>query len=223
MLRKAIIQIGEFIERVLTLKTLLAVYGVAGGINIVIDSVGSSKSPFQIALDTFITFCWMLLFFVLSFLVVKALSKSLIWLGNYYPNWYYFPKLELSFVKTSENEIELHAINSKANQKITLRVAYYSVYQAKSPPRVAGVAPLEVKELLPLAPMTGKDARTKIIGSITERGVTLSTGNKSEKIELTQPGFYYYEVSLDGEFRGREYGGGGKIPIKIKENHEVEC
>jgi len=156
-------------------------------------------------------------------LIVKYLGRGFVWLSEWYPVWFYFPKLELDCHITPNKEIELRVSNPKWWQRISLRVEFHSVYEVKSRPSIRGVAPPEKKELLPLDTMTGKDARTKIIGRLIEGGMILSTGNRSEEVQITQPGFYYYEVSCNVEFRGIKHVGGEKISIRITENHEVEC
>ncbi len=171
---------------------------------------------------------WLIVLIVLSVIGVlgcKYLGHGLIWLSNWewHPAIIYFPKLELSCSITPSREIELQVINRRSWQKITLRAEYYCAYLAGSRPSIRGVAPPTVKELLPLARMTGKDARVKIIGKLRDDGITLSTGNESEEINFSQSGLYYYEVNLNGKYRGKKFGAHGKLAIRIKENHEVEC
>lgn len=173
-----------------------------------------------------LVFFWLFVLIVISVigeLGCKYIGYGFVWLSEWYPVWFYFPKLDLDCHITLNKEIEMRVTNLKFWQKITLRDAYHSVYEAKSRPSIRGVASPDVKELLPLDTMTGRDARIRIIGRLVEGGMLLSTGNKSEEVKIRQPGFYYYEVSCNGEFRGRKYSGGGKIPIKITENHEVKC
>ena len=169
---------------------------------------------------------WLVVLIVLSVigeLGCKYLGHGFIWLSEWSPAFIYFPKLELFCSITPNREIELRVINRKSWQNITLRTEYYCTYMAGFRPSIRGVAPPTVKELLPLAPMTGKDARVKIIGRLIDGGITLSTGNKSEEINFSQPGLYYYEVNLNGKYRGKEFGAHGKIAIRLKENREVEC
>lgn len=110
MWRRPLIQIGEFLKRVLSLNTLLIIYGVAGGGYIVINifiggNLAVEKSPLQNAFSVLITFAWLLLLFVVIYVISQGFSNFLIWLGDYYPNWYYFPKLGLSCQITFKNEL----------------------------------------------------------------------------------------------------------------------
>lgn len=119
--------------------------------------------------------------------------------------------------------LELHVINHKYWQRISLRVEFFAISEAKSSSvQISGVSPSSYRELLPLDNMTGKDARTKIIGRIVKGGTVLSTGNKNEELQLTGPGLYYYAVNLFGKFKGRKYSANGKVPIRITEKHEVK-
>src|SRR6266545_2119935 len=140
---------------------------------------------------------WLIILIALSVageLGCKYLGHGFIWLSKWYPALIYFPNLQLSCSITPNNEIELRVINRKLWQNITLRTEYYCAYMVGSRPSIRGVAPPNVKELLSLAPMTGKDARVKIIGRLLDGGITLSTGNKSDEMNFSQPSFYYYEV-----------------------------
>ncbi len=227
MWRKPLIQAGEVIKRVLTLNTLLVIYGAAAGGYIVINifiggNLAVDRTPLQIALGVLVTFVWLLLVFVIIYVLIQGFSNLLIWLGNYYPNWYYFPKLQLSVRVTPKKEIELQIINRKYWQRLSVRVEFYYVEPRTSPSNIRGVAPPDVKELLPLDTMARGEIRTKIIGRVVCGGMILSTGNKNKEVEFTQPGLYDYAVNLSGEFRGRKYGAHGAVSIKITENHEVK-
>jgi len=173
-----------------------------------------------------LVFLWLIALIVLSFigeLCCKFLGHGFVWLSEWYPAFIYFPKLELSCSITRNREIELRVINRKFWQKITLRAEYYCTYKAGSRPNIRGVIPPTVKELLPLTPMTGNDARLKVIGWLTDSGIILSTGNRNQEITFSQPDIYYYEVYLNGMYRKKEFGVHGIITIRIKENLEVEC
>lgn len=226
MWRKPLIHIGEFIKRVLSLNTLLVLYGAAAGGYVVINifvggNLIADKSPQQIALGVLETFFWLLLLFVLVYILIQGFGNFLMWLGNYYPNWYYFPNLGLSVRITPEDEIELRIINRKYWQRISLRVEFYYVELRTSPSSIRGVAPPSSKELLPLVPMTGGDTRTKIIGKVVDGGMVLSTGNQSEEILINEPGLYDYAVNLSGKFKEKKYGAHGVIPIRITQDHKV--
>jgi hypothetical protein len=49
-----------------------------------------------------------------------------------------------------------------------------------------------------------------------------STGNKNEEVKFTQPGLYYYEVNVSGNYKGRKYPGNAKISIRITEDGQVK-
>jgi hypothetical protein len=154
MWRKALIYLGEFIDRILTLNTLLVVYGVAGSGIIIVNIVANySKTPFEIAKDIGITFLWLLLLFVIIYLAIRGAAKFLIWLGNYYPTWYYFPKLIVDAKLSPNKMIEATITNPRKRQNITLRVFYGSIQSKDVSIGVSGVAPESVKELLPLVPI----------------------------------------------------------------------
>ncbi len=108
--------------------------------------------------------------FLALFIHVLALTLGNILpqIGNYYPNWYYLPKLRMNTTVTPENDIEVTITNPKKSQKMTLRAVYARMHYDVRPPNVlvSGVAPDSVKELLPLSSMNGICSRRKKSGEL---------------------------------------------------------
>jgi hypothetical protein len=213
--------IGELLSRLRT-GVFVAIIGVIVGALNWDNLIKATNLWGYISLVLF----WLVILIILSIigeLGSRYTGYGFVWLSEWYPNFIYFPKLEISCGVTLNNEIELRVINRKSWQKITLRAEYYCTYIVGTRPGIRGVAPSSVKELLPLASMTGKDARVKVIGKLIDNGITLSTGNKSDEVKFSKPGLYYYEVNLYGMHKGREFDGHGKIALRIKKNNKVEC
>jgi hypothetical protein len=208
MWRRIFIRVGEFIRGVLSLNTILTIYSIAGGgyiiVNIFVGVIYSPKSSMQIALEVLVIFFWLLLFFVVTDLSIRGLERFLLWAGNYYPNWYYFPKIDMFANITPKNDIEVTITNPKKRQKISLQAIYGLIRSDIKIPigLESGVAPDEIKQLLPLAPMNGNSSRMVIIGRVEDKCLILFGGKKIVKeMRFTAPGLYNYFINIYGSFR----------------------
>lgn len=228
-MRSLLIRIGEWIKKNINLKTLLTIYGLAVGVgggyvivNLFIGVTYTPKSPRELAIDVVISFLWLLLFFVFIYLTIQGSAKFFIWLGNYYPKFYYFPKIEVSASITTNKNIELTIVNPKKRKKYSLRAIYRVVQSPDVIIGVSGVAPESVKELLPIDTMEGKSSRKVSIGKIDDGMLVLSGGiNSKDDMKFSSPGLYNYYVAFVGMFRGRNYSVDCAIPIRITENKEI--
>ena len=225
-MRDLLIRIGEFIKDKLGFQTLLTIYGVAGGgyviINFIIGSSYTPKTPFELSIEVVISFFWLLLFFVLIYFLLQCISRFLIWSGNYYPKWYYFPKIIMSASIIPSNEIELTITNRMKRKSISLRAIFGLVQSPDVSIGVSGVAPASVKELLPTDDMEGKSSRKVIIGKVTNNKLILSGGKESkEDMEFSSPGLYHYYVNVHGKYRDRDYSGGSPISIRISSDKNI--
>jgi len=229
MLRRLFIKTGEFIRGDFFTRALLTVYGASGGVTIIINvftkTVAKPTSPFEVARDAFLTFMWLFLFLLLTYLASQALALLLIATGNYYPNRYYFPKIDVAAEFTPENQIKVTFTNPKRNQRLTLRAIYGRIDSKVRHPDVvvSGVAPDSVKELLPLSNFEGRASQSVIIGRRESGTLFLSGGNKeTREIKIETPGTYEYLIGIYGIFRGRNYSGTGTIPITITEDRKID-
>ena len=225
-MRNILINIGKFIKARLGFQSLLTIYGIAGGgyviVNFYIGATHTPRTPFQLAKEVVISFIWLLLFFVLTYLLIQAISRFLIWAGNYYPNWFYFPKIVMSASILPNNDIELKITNRMKRKSITLRAIYGLVQSPDVKIGVSGVAPDSVKELLPSDEMEENSSRKVIIGKVTKNKLILSRGKKSnEDNEFSSPGLYHYYVNVKGKYKGRDYSGSSPISIRILDDNTI--
>ncbi len=153
-----------------------------------------------------------------------AIGKWLVIVSDWYPKWYYFPRIEADAKLTSENDVELTFTNPKKKQKMSFEAVYALIKSDARPlPSIAdGVAPYRKRILFPPSEMKGNCSRRRVIGKVENGKVTLLMGKNNEHdMQLTAPGFYYYS-NFFGVFRNRAYSGGGNFTIVIKENKEVK-
>jgi len=123
MWRKILKDIGEILTR---LHAGLFVAGIGAVVAVLnFDKlIKATSSGEYIGLVLF----WTVILIVLSVigeLGCKYCGRGLIWLSDYYPNWYYFPSLGLSCQITSKKEIELRVINKKKWQTINIRAEFF--------------------------------------------------------------------------------------------------
>jgi hypothetical protein len=227
MWRKIFLIMGEFIKGDFFKKALLAVFSAYSGltviVNVYVGAVDSPKSPFEIAIDSGILSFWLFSFLIFVYLFFGGLGTFLVWSSNYYPTWFYFPRTEMIPKITCQNEIEVAIVNLRM-QRMDLGAVYaiLSSDVKQLPSQANGVSPHHNRLLMPLASMTGRDARIMRIGRIDNGSLILSAGEGNDEMKLEKPGTYLYWINLFGEFRHRDFSGGGKIAFRITENKEVK-
>jgi len=156
--------------------------------------------------------------------VISFAGKGLISLSSWYPNWYYFPKIEFAPNLTPEGVIELTFSNRRAGQRFSLQAAYARLDSkvASLPSLSWGVAPITKRMLFPLAEMPEGSERKRNVGKVENGTVYLTMGEESEEtMELSEPGHYIYWIGISGKFRGRDYQGGTKFTLIIRPENEV--
>mgnify|MGYP007100098736 FL=1 len=153
---------------------------------------------------------------------IEHIGRGLVRLSEYYPDFWYLPKIKILASIKKTGEIELVLANKK-NQRFTLAAGYHLLESSVDPlpDQAWGVAPDSKKQLLPLDTMTGKDKRIKKIGRINKEVVVLSAGDNNGEMILEKPGTYQYWVKWYGEFRSREYEAGDKVTIRVTEKSGV--
>lgn len=194
---------------------VLGFFALAASVLYIADYIplfGPNKPKSQIEIAIQITTI-ALLFLLFAFAVwafFRGLGRVLISVSNSYPNWYYFPRIEITPVITPDNSIELVISNSKS-QKMSLAVNYASLDSKVKPLPMQASGISANKQLLDLDDIPGK--RIVKIGRLDNQTVILSAGNGNGEMTLEKPGIYKYLLNVFGEYKGREYIGSDKITI----------
>jgi hypothetical protein len=219
--RAALINIGESVQKVQFLWTA----GFVALFSVVLFTHVVSVTHLSLA-----SYMWLMLGFLVATLFLAviiqtgalALGRLLAWAGNYYPNWYYWPKFRIDCEVAPDNGIVV-LISNPRNQSFTLRAVYAHMHEGTSLGQLAsGIMPEETRELLPAEPMRGQPPRRVRIGRFEDGVLALRTrGAEGQKMRVSEPRKYGYVINFDGIFKGREYFVSETIPIEIASNHDI--
>jgi len=228
--RKLLRSTGEKLQQI-SLGHVYTGMGVlsASGFILLVDVTGEYSIPELVySPRTWLAITLGTAIFIVIGILIQALfsfsGRGLVSLASWYPNWYYFPRIQFTPGITPEREIELTLTNPSRNNEFSLQAAYARLdSQVRPLPSLAmGVAPIRNRTIFPLAKMPPRSERKRVVGKIRDGLVELSMGqNAEEKMELTGPGSYTYHIAISGEYRERPYSGGTKFRIVVRENNEV--
>lgn len=230
MVRKAIEWIGLKLQEV-SLGHVYAGMGAAyAGVAIIIFWGGEAQSiPDLVAnRSSWIALAASAVVFVVMGIVLQALlsllGKLLRSLSVWYPNWYYFPRIELTPDITPQNQIELTLANPSSRHTLALQAVFANLKSHVRPlPGLSmGVAPEANRTIFPMDKMPPRSQRKRTIGAVGDGKVFLTMGTKAqESMELSIPGVYTYSVTVSGTFRQRPFKGGCAFNIVIHADGRV--